>query len=238
MTGLIKIYLQNHNYQDFIPANVDQWMRDFLISQNIQDILNAENVSQATSILFKSVRSVFSGSMNIIVGIIGILLVILYLFFILLDYKKIETGWQSLITKKHRPLATSISGMLNIVPYLQVVGFIPALFLALLKAMESSQSFGQAILLVALVMIVVQIIQETILIPKIMGKAYDMNPALILLSLSVWGSLMGVLGMLLALPLTTVIVSYYKQLIVRDKSEERPTTSPVRVPGDSNKPTL
>jgi len=47
-----------------------------------------------------------------------------------------------------------------------------------------------------------------------MGKAYNMNPALILLSLSIWGSLMGVIGLVLALPLTTVILSYYKQLII------------------------
>lgn len=115
------------------------------------------------------------------------------------------------------PMAVTLGlfiGLLNIVPYLQVVGFIPALFLALLKAMETDQSFGQIVLLVLLVMAVVQIIQETLLIPKIMGKAYNMNPAIILLSLSVWGSLMGVLGMLLALPLTTLIFSYYRLLIL------------------------
>jgi predicted PurR-regulated permease PerM len=53
-----------------------------------------------------------------------------------------------------------------------------------------------------------------------MGKAYNMNPAIILLSLSIWGTIMGILGMLLALPLTTLIVSYYKRLIIK-----RPSTT-------------
>lgn len=108
-----------------------------------------------------------------------------------------------------------IIGLLNLVPYLQMVGFIPAILLALLKAMESDQSFWQVIALVFLVIAIVQIFQDGFLVPKIMGKAYGMNPALILLSLSIWGSILGILGMLLALPLTTIIISYYKRLVLK-----------------------
>ena len=43
-----------------------------------------------------------------------------------------------------------------------------------------------------------------------------MNPAIILLSLSVWGSIMGILGMLLALPLTTMLFSYYKRFVLNE----------------------
>ena len=41
-----------------------------------------------------------------------------------------------------------------------------------------------------------------------------LNPALILLSLSIWGSLMGILGMLIALPVTTLLISYYEQYVI------------------------
>ena len=44
-----------------------------------------------------------------------------------------------------------------------------------------------------------------------------LNPAVILLSLSVWGSLMGMIGLIIALPLTTLILSYYRQFIERDE---------------------
>jgi predicted PurR-regulated permease PerM len=110
-------------------------------------------------------------------------------------------------------------GILNIVPYLQLVGLLPAILLALLKSMETGANFWEVILSVFLVISIVQIIQDTILTPRIMGKAYNMNPALILLSLSVWGSVMGILGMLLALPLTTLIVSYYRRLVIKEPLE-------------------
>lgn len=107
-------------------------------------------------------------------------------------------------------------GVLNIIPYLQMIGFLPAILLALLKSMETGDSFWQILLSVFLVIAIVQTLQDTVLVPKIMGKAYNMNPALILLSLSIWGSIMGILGMLLALPFTTLIISYYRRLVIKE----------------------
>lgn len=46
-----------------------------------------------------------------------------------------------------------------------------------------------------------------------MGKITGLNPAIILLSLSIWGSLMGMLGMIIALPLTSLLLSYYQRYI-------------------------
>jgi predicted PurR-regulated permease PerM len=118
-------------------------------------------------------------------------------------------------------------GALNIVPYLQIAGIVPAMLLALLKAMESQQTFWHVALLVLIVLTVVQIIQETILVPKIMGKAYGMNPAIVLLALSIWGSMMGLIGMLLALPLTSVIASYYKRFVLHEsRTEVKPQIIP------------
>jgi predicted PurR-regulated permease PerM len=69
------------------------------------------------------------------------------------------------------------------------------------------------------VIVVVQIIQDMILVPKIMGRVMGLNPAVILLSLSVWGYLLGMIGLILALPLTTIILSYYHRFILHDESE-------------------
>ena len=65
-----------------------------------------------------------------------------------------------------------------------------------------------------------QAIQDTLIVPKVMGKITGLNPAIILLSLSVWGALMGVVGMIIALPCTTLILSYYKRYIKRREGEE------------------
>ena len=47
-----------------------------------------------------------------------------------------------------------------------------------------------------------------------MGKAMGLNPAIILLALSVWGSLLGFMGLIVALPLTTLLLSYYNLFVI------------------------
>ncbi len=115
------------------------------------------------------------------------------------------------------PLAIGLGlflGALNMVPYLQLIGFIPTILLALLKAANSGENFWIIMGLALIVFIVVQIIQDAILTPRIMGKITGLNPAIILLSLSIWGSLLGILGMIIALPTTTLLLSYYQRFII------------------------
>jgi predicted PurR-regulated permease PerM len=104
-------------------------------------------------------------------------------------------------------------GLLNMVPYLQTVGTIPCLLLAGLKALEQGDSFIGALGFVLLVFGVVQLIQETVLVPRLQGEAMGLSPAIILLSLSVWGKLLGFLGLILALPLTCLGLTYYRRYL-------------------------
>ena len=101
------------------------------------------------------------------------------------------------------------------VPYLQIVGTIPCLLLAGLKALEQGESFLGSLGLVLFVFGVVQLIQETLLVPRIQGKAMGLSPSIILLSLSVWGKLLGFLGLILALPLTCLGLTYYRRYILK-----------------------
>lgn len=115
------------------------------------------------------------------------------------------------------PMAIALGlfiGVLNLVPYLQIIGFIPTIMLAILKAADTGQNFWLIILSALIVFVVVQIIQDGYIVPKIMGRITGLNPAIILLSLSIWGSLMGFLGLIIALPLTTLILSYYQRFIL------------------------
>jgi len=107
-------------------------------------------------------------------------------------------------------------GALNMVPYLQIFGLLPAAFLALMQSVSSDNSFLFCFGLVLLVFAIVQIIQDSLLVPKIMGNVTSLNPAIILLSLSIWGSLLGVIGMLIAIPVSNLIVSYYKAFIQQE----------------------
>lgn len=121
------------------------------------------------------------------------------------------------------PLAIPLGlfiGFLNLVPYLQTIGFIPTIVLGLLKAHDTGDSFWGIMLSALIVFAVVQAIQDWVLTPRIMGKVTGLNAAVILLSLSIWGSLLGFIGLIIALPITTLILSYYKRYILQEKTNE------------------
>lgn len=125
-------------------------------------------------------------------------------------------------------------GLLNLVPYLQTLGFIPAIVLALLKAHDTGQNFWAIFLAILIVFAVVQSIQDGFLTPRIMGNVTGLNAAVILLSLSIWGSLLGFIGLIIALPLTTLLISYYKRYVLEETPpDETPQTVDVSITEDT-----
>lgn len=120
-----------------------------------------------------------------------------------------------------------IIGVLNLVPYMQALGIPPCILLGLIQSAETGRSVWVVMLCIAAVFIIVQSIQDMVLVPKIMGNVTGMGPAWILLSLSVWGSLLGIIGMIIALPLTTLLVSYYKRFVLQISED---MTTPIAKP--------
>lgn len=126
------------------------------------------------------------------------------------------------------PLAIGLGlfiGVLNLVPYLQIIGFIPTVVLAILKAADTGGNFWLILAAALAVFAIVQAIQDGFIVPRVMGKITGLNPAIILLSLSIWGSLMGMLGMIIALPLTTLMLSYYQRFIINKEPIRRDETT-------------
>ena len=113
-------------------------------------------------------------------------------------------------------------GLLNMVPYLQIVGTVPALLLAVVHAVETGTAIWVVLALVALVFVGVQVIQDAVLVPRIMGKVTGLNPAMILLSLSIWGKLLGLLGLIIALPMTYLLVVYYRRFLAAQAAQDEP----------------
>lgn len=108
-------------------------------------------------------------------------------------------------------------GIMDLVPYLHTFALIPTAFLAMLKAADTGQNFWVVFGLAVLVFCVVQVITDMVVTPKIMGKAMGLNPAILLLSLSIWGALLGFLGLIVALPLTTLLIAYWQRYVTREK---------------------
>ena len=107
-------------------------------------------------------------------------------------------------------------GVLNLIPYMQVLSYIPAFLLCIIGAADGGANFWVLCGLTIVVFLVAQVIQEVYLTPRIMGNATGLNPAIILLSLSVWGSLLGFVGLIIALPLTSLLLAYYQRYIIDD----------------------
>ena len=127
------------------------------------------------------------------------------------------------------PMAIGLAlliGILDLVPYLHTFALIPTAFLAGLKAADTGQNFWIIFGSAVLVFIVVQIIIDMIVTPKVMGKAMGLNPAILLLSLSVWGALLGFIGLIIALPLTTLIIAYWKRYVTKEEEKPNSDSSP------------
>ena len=113
-------------------------------------------------------------------------------------------------------------GLLNMVPYLQIISIVPTTLLCLVCSAGTGVGFWNIWWSCMAVYVVVQCIQDLFLTPKIMGKVMGLNPAIILLSLSIWGTLLGFIGLIIALPLTTLILAYYDQYIINRNDGESP----------------
>lgn len=110
-------------------------------------------------------------------------------------------------------------GLISFIPYVQVVGFAPAAVLALMEMSDTGRSFWGLMALVLLVYIVVQVLQDTVFTPRIMGKIMGLSSAMVLLSLSIWSYMAGIIGLIIALPLTTIILAYYKRYILKEPDD-------------------
>ena len=245
-----------------IPGTIENFVKEYMVE--IKDSLNEVNITQAIRSLLPKAWTLLSQSVSLIVSIFAAFIVILYMFFILLDYESIASGWINLVPKKYRettnrivtdvkdgmnryfrgqalvafsvgilfcigfliidfPLAIGFGlfiGLLNMVPYLQLVALVPTILLARLKAADTGGNFWWILCCALLVFCIVQVIQDAFIVPKVMGKITGLNPAIILLSLSIWGALMGIVGMIIALPCTTIILSYYKRFIKKNDAKE------------------
>ena len=247
--------------KEHLPENVWEEVNEILKRDDVKRYLTSDGAVQmakdTAKKLLPGVWGVLSGAANVLTFITGLLVIMLYVVFLLIDYHNMAARWRDYLPPSMRddvsrfveefiqatnryfrsqalvaccvavlfaigfsiiglPLAILMGifiGLLNMVPYLQIVGTIPCLLLAGLKALEQGDNFFGALGLVLLVFGVVQLIQETVLVSRFQGEAMGLSPAIILLSISVWGKLLGFLGLILALPLTCLGLAYYRRYL-------------------------
>jgi len=98
-------------------------------------------------------------------------------------------------------------GLLNIIPFL---GSLVGLSIALPIAFFQGGGGWEMLLWVLAIFVVVQLIESYVLTPKIMGNRTGLHFMAIIVAIFFWGvALGGVLGMILAIPLTAFLVSFW-----------------------------
>ena len=258
LSEVLSRYLHEKTHINNFPVTIQQWLNEN--KDSIMDFFQQEDVTEAIKNAMPKVFSVIGQTANVIISIVASLITLLYLFFILLDYERLASGFIKIFPKKNRPfwhalindveremnsyvrgqslvalcigvlfcigftiidfpMAIGLGiliGILSLIPYVHGLAFIPMIILSLLKAADTGQNFWIIFASAVGVFLVVQVITDMVLTPKIMGKAMGLNPAVILLSLSVWGALLGFIGLIVALPLTTLIIAYYQRYVTKD----------------------
>lgn len=119
-------------------------------------------------------------------------------------------------------------GVLNMVPYLQLIALLPAGVLTIIRSVEQGSLLGSIVLVLA-VFAIVQFLQDAVITPRVMGKVTGLRPVAILLGVFVWGKLLGFLGLILAIPLTCLGIAYYRRFVLQ---HSRAATSLTNEPPD------
>jgi len=117
-----------------------------------------------------------------------------------------------------------IAGLVTFIPYLgALLGGALAIGLALFQFWGDWLSIG----MVAGVFVLGQVIEGNFLTPKLVGDSVGLHPVWLILSLSVFGTLFGFVGMLIAVPLAASIgviarfaVSQYRHSLLYQGTEE------------------
>lgn len=267
LSDVLTRWLSQTTHGNDITRNIQDWIQDN--QHELRRYFRSKDFSDTIKTAMPKLFALLGQTADIVISIIGSCIVLLYMFFILLDYEYLSKNWIKIFPRKHRPfwhvlmsdvkrelnnyvrgqglvalcmgimfcigfsiidfpMAIGLGiliGIMDLVPYLHTFALIPTAFLAMLKAADTGQSFWYVFGMAFLVFAVVQIITDMIVTPKIMGKAMGLNPAILLLSLSIWGALLGFIGLIVALPLTTLIIAYWQRYITKEYIKDDDKTS-------------
>ncbi len=103
------------------------------------------------------------------------------------------------------------AGFANLIPYVgPIAGAIPALFSVL---MSQPPNLMLSLILVVVVFLTVQFIDNNLTSPLLVGKSVDMHPLIIFLTLMIGANLMGLLGMMFAVPVAGIIKVTFSEII-------------------------
>lgn len=119
-----------------------------------------------------------------------------------------------LIGVKYSLILGIIAGLLNLVPF---VGSITATLLALLVAANQSTTH---LLLTVLLFFFEQWLESNFITPQLLGNAVELDPLVVLFAILIGGSLMGLPGALIAVPIATILMILAEEFYLRPMNNQ------------------
>ena len=248
MAAMLKAYANAKISIPWLSENVHRVLRQYINFEYLASLMSRQEWLSLIKQTLTSSWSFLSSGLAFVFGLLSWLIVFLYVIFIMIDYERLMLSFRQLVPHEHRrrvfrifamrvgvlfaigfsiiglPMGIVLGlfiGVLNMVPYLQLISLPITAILCIVAAASGTVDFWVILAESMAVYLIVQSIQDLVLTPKIMGNAMGLNPAIILLSLSIWGSLLGFLGLIIALPLTTLVLSYYDQYVIQRLKKKR-----------------
>ena len=270
MTKMLAAYAKASFHIPYIPAVVQEHIRQYVDVQELTTMLSGEQwVKMATNVA-NGTWSVLGTTLSVLMSIVSSLIVLLYMFFVLLDFDKLSKAFKSAVPKNYRRMSFRVLGdvqqtmsryfrgqalvslfvgiifaiefyiiglpmaiifglsvgVLNMVPYLQLASIPVAAFLCLVASVATGGSFWVLAGWTLVAYCVCQLIQDMVLIPAIMKQQMGLNPAIVFLALSLWAYVLGFTGLIIGLPLTTLIISYYCEYVLHEPNPLRSRLKP------------
>lgn len=199
-----------------------------------------------------AIQKTYQGVTGLIVGILNFIMLPVFTFYFLVDYKRINSGFYDMMPPQWRVVVKDwlgeidqvlgnfirgqfmiacilalifsiglsilqvpmgavigiVAGMANMVPYMSiVVGLVPALLFALIDNGDVMQ-----LVWVLLIFVGGQSFEGLYLSPRIMSGEVGLHPVVVIVAIIVGGTLFGLAGVLLAVPVTAVLKVIFQRL--------------------------
>ncbi len=121
-----------------------------------------------------------------------------------------------ILNVKYALVLALIAGLTEFVPFFgPIIGVIPAIFLAFFQSPPLA-------LFVAALYYIVQLLENHILVPKIMQKAVGLNPIISIVALLIGFKIAGVIGAIISIPVVTALSVFIKDMFDSKETEKEP----------------
>ncbi len=257
LAGIIKDFSSGRRPMPETYRTIFDFLGRYFDPDNFEELLDLQHVDT----IIRRGSSLLAESVDIVMRTLEWLLTLIYILFILIDYRQIVRGFKLIIPGRYRgqvmevvrdvevsmnhffrgqgvvalcaavfycagfsivgiPLAIPLGllvGVLYMIPYFQYITLIPVAAVCFIFSLGGTVEFLPELGKCCLVYVVSQSVCDYVITPHVMGREMGLNPAVILLSLSVWGYMLGIIGMIIALPFTSLIMTYYQRYISNPK---------------------